>query len=64
MWNTGCNSWYLTEDGAVDLWPFDLKTMRRLLATPDTGDYHITTADSAPRLGLDKVNANTDDTVY
>ena len=42
VWNTGCTSWYLTDDGAVDLWPFDLKTMRRYLRTPRPEDYHVT----------------------
>ncbi|MDT5017095.1 MAG: hypothetical protein QOD39_3255 [Mycobacterium sp.] len=23
VWNTGCNSWYLTDEGNVDLWPYD-----------------------------------------
>lgn len=43
VWNTGCNSWYLNDDGAVDLWPFDLKTMRRMLGSPNASDYHVTT---------------------
>lgn len=21
VWDTGCNSWYLTDEGNVDLWP-------------------------------------------
>lgn len=42
VWNTGCNSWYLKDDGTVDLWPFDLKTVHRYLSTPDAADYLIT----------------------
>ena len=30
VWNTGCNSWYLTDEGNVDLWPFDRKTMKAM----------------------------------
>ena len=42
VWNTGCNSWYFKEDGTVDLWPFDMKTVHRYLSTPDMADYVIT----------------------
>ena len=41
-WNTGCNSWYLTDEGNVDLWPFDRRTMAHMLAAPDDRDFHIT----------------------
>ncbi|MEB3020749.1 flavin-containing monooxygenase [[Mycobacterium] crassicus] len=41
VWNTGCNSWYLTEDGAVDLWPFDRATMSAMLGSPDPADFHL-----------------------
>ncbi len=41
VWNTGCNSWYLTDEGNVDLWPFDRKTMTTMLARPDDRDFHI-----------------------
>ncbi|WP_127782216.1 NAD(P)/FAD-dependent oxidoreductase [Rhodococcus sp. X156] len=34
VWNTGCNSWYLTESGAVDLWPFDKPTLAAMLDEP------------------------------
>jgi cation diffusion facilitator CzcD-associated flavoprotein CzcO len=41
VWNTGCNSWYLTDEGNVDLWPYDRKTMTSMLAEPDERDYHV-----------------------
>jgi cation diffusion facilitator CzcD-associated flavoprotein CzcO len=41
VWNTGCNSWYLTEEGNIDLWPYDRKTMTAMLARPDDRDFHI-----------------------
>lgn len=41
VWNTGCNSWYLTEDGNIDLWPFDRTTMDEMLASPDPADFHL-----------------------
>ena len=41
VWNTGCNSWYLTTGGDVDLWPFDRATMIAMLDRPDVNDFHI-----------------------
>jgi cation diffusion facilitator CzcD-associated flavoprotein CzcO len=41
VWNTGCNSWYLTDEGNIDLWPFDRKTMMAMLSRPDDRDFHI-----------------------
>jgi len=41
VWNTGCNSWYLTDGGAVDLWPFDRATMTTMLGSPDPADFHL-----------------------
>lgn len=43
VWNTGCNSWYLKDDGSVDLWPFDRATTKRWFARPDHADYTFTT---------------------
>lgn len=41
VWNTGRHSWYLTDEGTVDLWPYDGKTMAAMLAHPDDRDFHI-----------------------
>ncbi|OLT75790.1 NAD(P)/FAD-dependent oxidoreductase [Mycobacteroides chelonae] len=41
VWNTGCNSWYLTDTGTVDLWPFDRKTMTRMLSRPNPADFTL-----------------------
>ncbi|WP_019201429.1 NAD(P)/FAD-dependent oxidoreductase [Tsukamurella sp. 1534] len=41
VWNTGCNSWYFTEGGTIDLWPFDRKTMVRMLSRPEDADFHV-----------------------
>lgn len=43
VWNTGCNSWYLTDAHTIDLWPFDRKTMTQLLTEPDDKDFILTT---------------------
>jgi hypothetical protein len=50
VWNTGCTSWCLKDDGAVDLWPFDLRTTRRLLGAPDVADYHIQRSATRPSM--------------
>lgn len=42
VWNTGCNSWYFTDEGHIDLWPFDRRTLTAMLTEPDEGDYIIT----------------------
>ncbi|MFT3881772.1 MAG: hypothetical protein QM703_19200 [Gemmatales bacterium] len=39
VWNTGCNSWYFTESGHIDLFPFDRKQMIRMLSKPDPQDF-------------------------
>lgn len=42
VWKTGgCDSWYLTESGAVDLWPFDRATLSRMLARPDRSHFRL-----------------------
>ncbi|TSE02023.1 NAD(P)/FAD-dependent oxidoreductase [Skermania sp. ID1734] len=41
VWNTGCNSWYLTDEGNIDLWPFDRRTMTKLLAKPELTDFYL-----------------------
>lgn len=49
VWNTGCNSWYFTDSGNIDLFPFDRKAMTRMLSKPDPADFHLArvSADSA-----------------
>lgn len=41
VWNTGCNSWYLTDGGTIDLWPFDRKTLTTLLTENDDHHFHL-----------------------
>ncbi|CAM2837480.1 monooxygenase [Mycobacterium intermedium] len=41
VWNTGCNSWYLTENNTVDLWPYDRATLTSMLAAPDLSHFDI-----------------------
>lgn len=46
VWNTGCNSWYFTDDDTIDLWPFDRATMTRMLGSPEDGDFHTVVRNS------------------
>ncbi|WP_020673903.1 flavin-containing monooxygenase [Amycolatopsis nigrescens] len=46
VWNTGCNSWYFTDNNTIDLWPFDRKTMTAMLTEPDDRDYRVTRRDA------------------
>ncbi|ORA40075.1 flavin-containing monooxygenase [Mycobacterium aquaticum] len=39
VWNTGCNSWYFTDNGTIDLWPFDRATLTDMLSEPDPAHY-------------------------
>lgn len=48
VWNTGCDSWYLKDDGTIDLWPFDRAAMQRMLGAPDPRDFRITRGAPAP----------------
>ena len=41
VWNTGCNSWYITDEGAIDLWPFDRATLTSQLSEPDDRDFIV-----------------------
>ena len=47
MWDTGCNSWYLTDEGNVELSPYDRETVTAMLSRPDEHDFHVTRAASA-----------------
>ncbi|MFT4199164.1 flavin-containing monooxygenase [Gordonia sp. (in: high G+C Gram-positive bacteria)] len=49
VWNTGCNSWYFTESGNIDLWPFNRTTMEQMFAEPDPADFRLTVADETTR---------------
>lgn len=39
VWTTGCNSWYLGDDGLPELWPYRPQDYLRLLETPDDDSY-------------------------
>lgn len=41
VWNTGCNSWYFSEGGTIDLWPFDVATITRMLSEPEPEHYRV-----------------------
>lgn len=41
VWNTGCNSWYFSEGGTIDLWPFDRGTLAKMLSEPEPAHYQV-----------------------
>ncbi len=41
VWNTGCNSWYLTDASTIDLWPYDRAALVSMLHGPDDTDFHL-----------------------
>ena len=41
VWTSGCNSWYLNEDGRPILWPWPLDELTRRLTTIVESDFHI-----------------------
>ncbi|WP_045538299.1 flavin-containing monooxygenase [Gordonia sihwensis] len=47
VWATGCDSWYLTPRGDVDLWPYDRATLAAMLAE-HRDDHFVFTAPRQP----------------
>ncbi|GAC70548.1 flavin-containing monooxygenase [Gordonia soli] len=41
VWNTGCNSWYFSEGGSIDLFPYDRARLTAMLSVPDPSDFHL-----------------------
>ncbi|OBI76430.1 flavin-containing monooxygenase [Mycobacterium asiaticum] len=41
VWNTGCNSWYLTDNKTIDLWPYNRATLTSMLAVPEPAHFDI-----------------------
>lgn len=41
LWTSGCNSWYLNEDGRPILWPWRLEELTRRLTQIVESDFHI-----------------------
>ncbi|OBK22852.1 monooxygenase [Mycobacterium asiaticum] len=41
VWNTGCNSWYVTDSNTIDLWPYNRARLTSMLASPDLAHFHI-----------------------
>lgn len=44
IWATGCNSWYLDEDGLPELFPWEPVRHRELLRSPDLRDFDVRTS--------------------
>jgi hypothetical protein len=41
VWTSGCNSWYLNEDGRPILWPWPLDELTRRLTQIVESDFHL-----------------------
>jgi cation diffusion facilitator CzcD-associated flavoprotein CzcO len=39
VWTTGCQSWYLDADGLPEVWPWEAKRHREMLAEPEPRDF-------------------------
>ena len=42
IWTTGCNSWYLGQDGLPELWPYTPERHREMLAKPALDELEVT----------------------
>jgi hypothetical protein len=41
IWMSGCDSWYLGQDGRPELWPWTPAQHRVRLSTPNVADYDL-----------------------
>jgi hypothetical protein len=44
VWVTGCDSWYLDEDGVPITWPWSAGRFRKDLRAPDLAEYELRAA--------------------
>ncbi|RPA59031.1 NAD(P)/FAD-dependent oxidoreductase [Gordonia oryzae] len=42
VWNSGCNSWYFTDSGNIDLWPFTRSKLTEMLTQPNESHFRVT----------------------
>ena len=42
VWASGCQSWYLDQDGVPAIWPYSFTAYRETMAQPDWADFNIT----------------------
>ncbi|MGP4714205.1 MULTISPECIES: SDR family NAD(P)-dependent oxidoreductase [unclassified Psychrobacter] len=61
VWVSGCNSWYLNEDGRPILWPWPLKELTRRLTQIVESDFHIKRNDQADAKLADGYRADSAD---
>jgi cation diffusion facilitator CzcD-associated flavoprotein CzcO len=41
IWVTGCNSWYLDDEGTPTLWPWSAGRFRKMMRRPDFADFDL-----------------------
>ena len=44
VWTSGCNSWYLDDEGDPVLWPYTVGTWKKQMREPNLGDFNFTSA--------------------
>ncbi|WP_353109700.1 NAD(P)/FAD-dependent oxidoreductase [Gordonia sp. (in: high G+C Gram-positive bacteria)] len=54
VWATGCDSWYLTPAGDVDLWPYDRATLTAMLAEHRDDHFRFTRTSELAESGDDR----------
>jgi hypothetical protein len=48
IWVTGCDSWYIDEEGSPTLWPWSAKRFHQVMRHPDFSDFDLIDAASPP----------------
>lgn len=61
VWVSGCNSWYLNEDGRPILWPWRLEELTRRLTQIVESDFHIKRDEEADAKLVDSYSADSAD---
>ena len=44
VWTSGCNSWYLDQEGDPILWPYSIAKWKKQMAKPELSDFNFTTS--------------------
>lgn len=44
VWTSGCNSWYLDQEGDPILWPYSISDWKKHMVEPELNDFNFTTS--------------------
>ena len=61
VWSSGCNSWYLNEDGRPILWPWPLDELTRRLSQIVESDFHLKRDDESDAKLADGYRADSEE---